>query len=55
MDMILSAMERKTKVNLVFLDACRDNPLAENLSRSMGTRSGSVGRGLPSWGPALVH
>ncbi|OWK23218.1 hypothetical protein AJ87_35295 [Rhizobium yanglingense] len=28
MDLILSAMERTTRVNLVFLDACRDNPLA---------------------------
>ena len=33
--------------NLVFLDACRDNPLASNLVRSMGpTRSAAVGRGL---------
>ena len=46
MDLVLGAMERKTKTNLVFLDACRDNPLAENLARSMGTRSAAVGRGL---------
>ncbi|WP_261334681.1 caspase domain-containing protein [Rhizobium leguminosarum] len=46
MNLILSAMERTTRVNLVFLDACRDNPLAVNLARSMGTRSASVGRGL---------
>ena len=40
-------MERETKVNLVFLDACRDNPLARSLARSMGrTRSAAVGRGL---------
>ena len=39
-------MEREVKTNLVFLDACRDNPLARNLARSMGTRSMSVGRGL---------
>jgi uncharacterized caspase-like protein len=39
-------MERNAKVNLVFLDACRDNPLAETLARSMGTRSTAVGRGL---------
>ena len=33
--------------NLVFLDACRDNPLARDLARSMGpTRSTAVGRGL---------
>ena len=45
-DLVLSAMERNAKVNLVFLDACRDNPLASTLARSMGTRSASVGRGL---------
>jgi len=44
---ILKQMEREAKTNLIFLDACRDNPLAKNLARSMGTRSaGSVGRGL---------
>jgi uncharacterized caspase-like protein len=53
MDLVLSAMERSTKVNIVFLDACRDNPLAENLARSMGTRSGSVGRGLAKLGSGV--
>ncbi len=53
MDLILSAMERKTKVNLIFLDACRDNPLAENLARSMGTRSTAVGRGLAKLGSGV--
>ena len=43
---ILKQMEREAKTNLVFLDACRDNPLARNLARSMGTRSAGVGRGL---------
>ena len=45
-DLILRTMEQASKTNLVFLDACRDNPLAENLARSMGTRSAAVGRGL---------
>lgn len=45
-DLVLSAMERNAKVSLVFLDACRDNPLAATLARSMGTRSAVVGRGL---------
>lgn len=45
-ELVLSAMERNAKVNLVFLDACRDNPLASTLARSMGTRSMAVGRGL---------
>jgi uncharacterized caspase-like protein len=52
-DLILSAMERSTKVNLVFLDACRDNPFAEKPSRSMGTRSGTVGRGLARLGSGV--
>src|SRR5215470_312039 len=48
LDFILRQMEsgREGKTNIVFLDACRDNPLARNLARSMGTRSASVGRGL---------
>ncbi|AZO08479.1 MULTISPECIES: caspase domain-containing protein [unclassified Mesorhizobium] len=53
MDLVLSAMERSTKVNLIFLDACRDNPFAEKLSRSMGTRSGSVSRGLARLGSGV--
>ncbi len=43
---VLKQMERQTKTNLVVLDACRDNPLARNLARSMGTRSAGIGRGL---------
>jgi hypothetical protein len=39
-------MENETETNVLFLDACRDNPLGKNLARSMGTRSGAVGRGL---------
>ena len=47
-DFVLKQMEleREGKTNVVFLDACRDNPLARNLARSMGTRSASVGQGL---------
>lgn len=47
-DFVLKQMEleREGKINMVFLDACRDNPLARNLARSMGTRSASVGQGL---------
>jgi uncharacterized caspase-like protein len=52
-DLVLKQMERGTKTNLVFLDACRDNPLADNLARSMGTRSASVGRGLARVGAGL--
>jgi len=47
-DFILKQMEldRDGKTNVVFLDACRDNPLGRNLARSMGTRSASIGQGL---------
>lgn len=48
LDFVLTQMERgrEGKTNIVFLDACRDNPLARNLARSMGTRSASVQSGL---------
>ncbi len=46
LDLVLRRMEREAKTSLVLLDACRDNPLARNLARSMGTRSTSVGQGL---------
>jgi hypothetical protein len=40
-DAVLNPMEKATPLRLVFLDACRDNPLARSLSRG-----GGVGRGL---------
>jgi uncharacterized caspase-like protein len=43
---IHKTMERATRTNLLFLDACRDNPLARNLSRALGTRSAAIGKGL---------
>jgi hypothetical protein len=43
---VLSQMEAEPRVNLVFLDACRDNPLARSFARTMGARSASVGQGL---------
>jgi hypothetical protein len=48
LDFVLKQMEldREGKTNIVFLDACRDNPLARNLARSMGTRSAAIGQGL---------
>jgi hypothetical protein len=39
-------LQREGKTNLIFLDACRDNPLARNLARSMGARSTAVSSGL---------
>jgi uncharacterized caspase-like protein len=48
LDFIMKQMElgRADKTNIVFLDACRDNPFSQNLARSMGTRSTSIGKGL---------
>jgi uncharacterized caspase-like protein len=45
-DTVLDLMEQTTPLRLVFLDACRDNPLARRLSRSAPSRSLGVGRGL---------
>ena len=47
LDLIHGTMERESRTNVIFLDACRDNPLARNLARAMGTRSTSdIGTGL---------
>jgi hypothetical protein len=46
LDAIQRIMEQETPTNVLFLDACRDNPLTRNLARSMGTRSGAIGKGL---------
>lgn len=46
-DFVTRQMSLSDGVSLVFLDACRDNPLATTLSRSMGaTRSTAVSNGL---------
>jgi len=47
---VLAQMEATQRVNLVFLDACRDNPLARSFASTLGSasRSASVGRGLAS-------
>jgi tetratricopeptide (TPR) repeat protein len=47
-DVVLQQLENGPRANLVFLDACRNNPLARNLSRSLGIRSAAVGMGLAS-------
>ena len=48
LEFILGQMEsgRDGKLSIVMLDACRDNPLARNLARSMGVRSDAFPRGL---------
>ncbi len=46
LSLVLSRMERTAKTSLVMLDACRDNPLARNLARTLGTRAANIGQGL---------
>ncbi|MES0198997.1 caspase domain-containing protein [Mesorhizobium sp. M0011] len=45
-DEVLDIMEQQTKVSLVFLDACRNNPFARSLSRTATTRSAKALAGL---------
>ena len=50
---ILADMERRTEANIVVLDACRDNPFAEELRRATGaTRSLGASRGLARMSPS---
>jgi Caspase domain len=44
LDLIMKQMQRMARVNLVILDACRDNPLARSLKAS--SRSAAIGQGL---------
>ncbi len=46
LSLVLTRMEREAGTSLVLLDACRDNPLARNLARTMGTRAANVRPGL---------
>ena len=44
LNLVLKQLERNARLSIVFLDACRDNPLARNLV--VAGRSLAVGRGL---------
>jgi uncharacterized caspase-like protein len=44
LNLVLKQMERSSRLSLVFLDACRNNPLATNLASA--SRSLAVSRGL---------
>ncbi len=44
LDLVLKHMVRNSPTSIVFLDACRDNPLAANLAKA--GRSIDIGRGL---------
>ncbi|MGH6816214.1 MAG: caspase family protein [Hyphomicrobiaceae bacterium] len=53
LDLVQRIMEREAKASILFLDACRDNPLGRSLARAMGTRSAEVGRGLAGMDSAV--
>ena len=44
LDLVMKQMQRSARISLVFLDACRDNPLTRSLKSA--SRSTSVGNGL---------
>jgi hypothetical protein len=47
LQVVLAQMEQRRGVNLIFLDACRDNPFAREFASALGeSRSAAVGRGL---------
>ncbi|GJD98790.1 caspase family protein [Methylobacterium isbiliense] len=45
-NLVMRQMQREDRVNLVILDACRDNPFAKELARSIKSRSVAVRSGL---------
>lgn len=51
LDQVLNAAERARKLRLVILDACRDNPFANQMKRTMTVASRSVSRGLAAVEP----
>lgn len=50
LDRILIAVEPARQLRLVILDACRDNPFAKTMKRTLGSRA--VGRGLAKVEPS---
>ena len=53
LDLVLKQMLRSAGTSLVFLDACRDNPLVQKLAQS--GRSLNIGRGLARGRARLQH
>ena len=47
----MSAIDGARKLRLVILDACRDNPFASQMKRTVATRS--LGRGLAQIEPTV--
>src|SRR3954447_11104679 len=53
LDRVLLAIEPARQLRLVIVDACRDNPFAETMKRTSGTRS--VSRGLARIEPTTTN
>jgi tetratricopeptide (TPR) repeat protein len=51
LEQVLNAAERARKLRLVILDACRDNPFANQMKRTLSVASRSVSRGLAAIEP----
>jgi hypothetical protein len=51
LDQVLNATERAKQLHLVILDACRDNPFASQMKRTLAVASRSVSRGLAAVEP----
>ena len=50
---VMGQMEKDRRVNLVFLDACRDNPLLSTINTALETRTANVGKGLAQMKAAI--
>jgi uncharacterized caspase-like protein len=50
LDRVLVSVESAKKLRLVILDACRDNPFAQTMKKTLATRA--IGRGLAKVEPA---
>ncbi len=50
---ILGQLEKDRRVNLLFLDACRDNPLLNSINLSLETRIATSGKGLAQMKAAI--
>ncbi len=51
LDRVLKALDPTKRLKLVILDACRDNPFAKTMKRSVASRS--IGRGLAKIEPTM--
>jgi Caspase domain/Domain of unknown function (DUF4189) len=53
LDNLVQVLEPARRLRLVMLDACRDNPFARSMKRTVGTRA--IGRGLAAVEPTSVN